>query len=76
MSAITNSSAQLHQSQSSNNFSIDDESSPFLLQVTASSFNDTVPVDVIRIDQAASMAPFSIKALSYVNVTVVDKSVK
>lgn len=35
---------------------------------------DSVPIDVIRIDQAASMAPFSIKALSYVNVTVVDKS--
>jgi hypothetical protein len=52
-----------------------DESSPFLLQVLSSSFSEAISHDIIRIDNAASSAPFSIRNLSYVNVTVVEKSV-
>jgi hypothetical protein len=76
----TNSSSSLHLSQSTHSFAPlltngEDETSPFLLLVTQASFSDAVAIDAIRIDQAATNAPFSIKNLSYANVTVVDKSV-
>lgn len=61
--------------QISQNASSDDDLSPFLVQVVQASFNENIPTDIIRIDQAASSAPFSIKALSYVMVTIVEKSV-
>jgi hypothetical protein len=70
-----NSSQTQYQTQTSGSTDLDD-SSPILLQVVASSLNETIPMDSIRIDQIASSAPFSLKALTYVNVTVVDKSVE
>lgn len=54
----------------------DDESSPFLLQVVPSSFTDAIQIDTIRIDQAASTAPFFIKNLAFVNASKVDKAVR
>lgn len=53
----------------------DESTIPFLLQVTSSSFNDTIPLETIRIDQAASTAPFYIKNFAFVSATKVDKSV-
>lgn len=53
----------------------DDDSSPFLLQVVQSSFNEAIPIDTIRIDQAASTAPFLIKNFAFVYATKVEKAV-
>ncbi len=66
------SSQSLQQQNSQND---QDETSPFLVQVNESSFNDNIPIDTIRIDQAASAAPFSIRALGFVNATIVEKTV-
>lgn len=52
----------------------EDETSSFLLQVVKSSFVDNIPLDTIRIDQAAGSPPFSIKNLGFVYATIVDKS--
>ena len=51
----------------------EDEISPILLQVVNGSFSDSILVDSIRVDSVANYPPFSFKAISYVNVTVVDK---
>ena len=51
----------------------DEDASPFLVQVVQSSFSDTIPVDTIRLDAAASAAPFAIKPFAYVTAAVVDK---
>lgn len=54
--------------------SMDDDSSPFLVNIMESSFNEQIPLDNIRIEQAASQPPFSIKNLAFANVTIVDKA--
>jgi hypothetical protein len=77
--AVQTAPQQLQQQQSTGSASTsattsEDDSTPILLQVLSNSFSENVPVDSIRIDQAASNTPFSIKPLSYVYVTVVDSS--
>lgn len=67
-------------SASSSSSSVDDETpssstSPFLLQVVSASFTDNLPIDTIRIDQAACAAPFFIKNFGFVIATKVEKSV-
>ena len=77
-SILTNNQLQQQQQQSSLSMqqqNDQDETSPFLVQVNESSFNENIPLDTIRIDQAASSAPFSIRALGFVNATIVEKSV-
>jgi hypothetical protein len=54
----------------------DDNTSPFLVHVAQSSFNETILSDTICIDKAANAMPFCIKALSYVYATVVERDVK
>ncbi len=68
-----NSQSVTYQQQTSMN---EDDSSPILLQVVAASLNESVPLETIRIDPIAGSAPFSFKTFAYVNVTVVDKSVR
>jgi hypothetical protein len=68
---------QLQQQQSTGSASAsanDDDSTPILLQVLANSFNESLPVDSIRIDPVANNTPYFIKNLSYVYVTVVDSN--
>ena len=74
-STILNTNSQMvsYQQQTSAN---EDDSSPILLQVVAASLNESVPSETIRIDPTASSAPFSFKTFAWVNVTVVDKSVR
>lgn len=53
---------------------IDDDTSPFLVKITESSFNEQIQLDTIRIEQAANQPPFSIKNLAFVNATIAEKA--
>ncbi len=53
----------------------DDDTSPFLVHVAQTSFIESIASDTICIDRAATSAPFSIKPLSYVWATVVERDV-
>ncbi|CAF0810999.1 unnamed protein product [Brachionus calyciflorus] len=69
-SSSTNSTSINPNQQNSN----DDDTSPFLVQILQSSFSESIPLDSIRIDLAASQPPFSIRNFSYVNAVIVDRS--
>ena len=61
---------------SSTTANLDDDTSPFLVHVSQTSFNESIAIDTISIDRAASSAPFSIRPLGFVSATVVDRSVR
>jgi hypothetical protein len=69
MSAVTASASSTSTTQP------DDDTSPFLVHVAQTSFIESLASDTICIDRAATAAPFSIKPLSYVWATVVERDV-